>query len=248
MNPAIETGAQTRPVPAASDIIRDGLWRRNTVLVQMLGLCPLLAVSATVVNALGLALATLLVLVGSNLTVSLIRRHISATVRLPAFVMIIAAFVTCAELLMAAYAYELYSILGIFIPLIVTNCAILGRAESFASRQPPLASALDGLMTGLGFASVLLVLGAIRELFGQGTLFMNMDLLLGPMAANWGIEVFPHLRFLFLMLPPGAFFATGLLIALKNLIDQRRELRPAPSSPSTSPSETRRVRVTGTVR
>lgn len=248
MNPAIDTGTQTRPAPAASDIIRDSLWRRNTVLVQMLGLCPLLAVSATVVNALGLALATLLVLVGSNLTVSLIRRRISATVRLPAFVMIIAAFVTCAELLMAAYAYELYGILGIFIPLIVTNCAILGRAESFASRQPPLASALDGLMTGLGFASVLLVLGALRELFGQGTLFMNMDLLLGPMAANWGIEVFPNLTFLFLMLPPGAFFATGLLIALKNLIDQRHERRPAPSTAASGSSEARRVRVTGTVR
>lgn len=232
--------------PAASDIVRDGLWRRNTVLVQMLGLCPLLAVSATVVNALGLALATLLVLIGSNLAVSLIRQRISATVRLPAFVMIIAAFVTCAELLMAAFTYELYGILGIFIPLIVTNCAILGRAESFASRQPPLASALDGLMTGLGFASVLLVLGAIRELFGQGTLFMNMDLLLGPMAAGWGLEVFPNLSFLFLVLPPGAFFATGLLIALKNLIDSHMQHRAAPARPATS--EARRVRVTGTVR
>lgn len=235
-------------VPAASDIVRDGLWRRNTVLVQMLGLCPLLAVSATVVNALGLALATLLVLVGSNLTVSLIRHRIPATVRLPAFVMIIAAFVTCAELLMAAYAYELYGILGIFIPLIVTNCAILGRAESFASRQPPLASALDGLMTGLGFASVLLVLGALRELFGQGTLFMNMDLLLGPMAANWGWEVFPDLKFLFLVLPPGAFFATGLLIALKNLLDQHHERRSEPTPAPADSSESRRVRVTGTVR
>lgn len=246
MNQTIDTSTQTRPAPAASDIVYDGLWRRNTVLVQMLGLCPLLAVSATVVNALGLALATLLVLVGSNLAVSLIRRRISPAVRLPAFVMIIAAFVTCAELLMAAYAFELYGILGIFIPLIVTNCAILGRAESFASRQPPLASALDGLMTGLGFAGALLVLGALRELFGQGTLLMNMDLLLGPVAAGWGIEVFPDLSFLFLVLPPGAFFATGLLIALKNLIDSRLEQRPAPSAPSRS--EARRVRVTGTIR
>lgn len=236
----------TPQTPAAGDIVRDGLWRRNTVLVQMLGLCPLLAVSATVVNALGLALATLLVLVGSNIAVSLIRHRISATVRLPAFVMIIAAFVTCAELLMAAFAYELYGILGIFIPLIVTNCAILGRAESFASRQPPLASALDGLMTGLGFASVLLVLGATRELFGQGTLFMNMDLLLGPMAANWGLDIFPDLNFLFLVLPPGAFFATGLLIALKNLIDNHLQQRAAPSR--LAAGETRRVRVTGTIR
>lgn len=246
MSRAIHTSTVTNPTPASGDIIRDGLWRRNTVLVQMLGLCPLLAVSATVVNALGLALATLLVLVGSNVAVSLIRRRISATVRLPAFVMIIAAFVTCAELLMAAFAFELYGILGIFIPLIVTNCAILGRAESFASRQPPLSSALDGLMTGLGFAGVLLLLGALRELFGQGTLFMNMDLLLGPMAASWGIEVFPDLNFLFLVLPPGAFFATGLLIALKNLIDSRLERHASPSTSSSG--EARRVRVTGTIR
>lgn len=246
MSQAIHASTNTSPTPPSGDIVRDGLWRRNTVLVQMLGLCPLLAVSATVVNALGLALATLLVLVGSNLAVSLIRRRISPAVRLPAFVMIIAAFVTCAELLMTAYAYELYRILGIFIPLIVTNCAILGRAESFASRQPPLASALDGLMTGLGFAGALLVLGALRELFGQGTLLMNMDLLLGPGAASWGVDVFPRLDFLFLVLPPGAFFATGLLIALKNLIDSRLEQRPAPSAPSSA--DARRVRVTGTIR
>ncbi|MDR5866020.1 electron transport complex subunit E [Halomonas koreensis] len=233
--------------PPLGQIVRDGLWSNNPALVQLLGLCPLLAVSSTVVNALGLALATLLVLLGSNLAVSLIRHRVTPTVRLPAFVMIIAAFVTCAELLMAAYAFELYRILGIFIPLIVTNCAILGRAEAFASRQPPLPAATDGLMTGLGFAGVLVLLGAIRELFGQGTLFSGMDLLLGPAAAGWELTVFPDLNVLFLVLPPGAFFATGLLIALKNVIDDRLARRRRARRPA-MPREERRVRVTGTIR
>ncbi|HAZ97821.1 MAG TPA: electron transport complex subunit RsxE, partial [Halomonas sp.] len=150
-------------------LAREGLWSNNPALVQLLGLCPLLAVSATVVNALGLALATLLVLVGASTTISLIRHQVPSAVRLPAFVMVIAAFVTCAELLMAAFAYSLYQILGIFIPLIVTNCAILGRADAFASRQPVLPAAVDGLMMGLGFGAVLVLMGAIRELVGQGT-------------------------------------------------------------------------------
>ncbi|WP_458524633.1 electron transport complex subunit E [Onishia taeanensis] len=230
-----------------NELARNGLWANNPALVQLLGLCPLLAVSGSVVNALGLGLATLLVLIGSNVAVSLIRHHVPDTVRLPAFVMIIAAFVTCADLLMQAYTYELHQILGIFIPLIVTNCAILGRADGFAAKNPVLPAATDGLMMGLGFAAVLVALGAVRELFGQGTLFTGIDLLLGPVAAGWGITVFPDYDFLFLVLPPGAFFATGLLIALKNLIDDRRARRRAAPSPK-SPSESRRVRVTGTIR
>ncbi|MBB3232049.1 electron transport complex subunit E [Halomonas stenophila] len=233
--------------PSLGEVSRHGLWSNNPALVQLLGLCPLLAVSSSVVNALGLALATLLVLLGSNVAVSLIRHQVTGTLRLPAFVMIIAAFVTCAELLMAAYTFELYRILGIFIPLIVTNCAILGRAEAFASKQPLLPSATDGLMTGLGFGAVLILLGGLRELFGQGTLFAGMDLLLGPAAAGWGITVFPDLDFLFLVLPPGAFFATGLLIALKNVIDDRLERRRLARQPD-RPREHRRVRVTGTIR
>ncbi|MDM7482404.1 MAG: electron transport complex subunit E [Halomonas sp.] len=226
-------------------LTQEGLWRNNPALVQLLGLCPLLAVSASVVNALGLALATLLVMVGASTTISLIRHQVPSAVRLPAFVMIIAAFVTCAELLMAAFAYSLYQILGIFIPLIVTNCAILGRADAFASRQPVLPAALDGFMMGLGFGWVLVLLGAIRELLGQGTLFHNMHLLLGPRAAEWQITVMDDYQFLFFMLPPGAFFVAGLLIALKNVLDQRQ--RKAQPSPTHERSE-RRVRVTGIIK
>lgn len=227
-------------------LAREGLWSNNPALVQLLGLCPLLAVSASVVNALGLALATLLVLVGASTTISLIRHQVPSAVRLPAFVMVIAAFVTCAELLIAAFAYSLYQILGIFIPLIVTNCAILGRADAFASRQPVLPAAIDGLMMGLGFGAVLVLMGAIRELVGQGTLFSDMALLLGPVAADWQITVVADYQFLFFILPPGAFFVAGLLIALKNVVDQRRAARAQPVSVSMRAE--RRVRVTGTIK
>lgn len=231
---------------SSSEIIRDGLWTNNPALVQVLGLCPLLAVTSTVVNAIGLGLATLLVLMGSNLAVSLIRNFVSESVRLPAFVMIIASFVTCAELLMQAFTYDLYLVLGIFIPLIVTNCAILGRAEAFAVKNPPLPALLDGFMMGLGFLFVLIALGAIRELVGQGTLLADMDLLLGPVASGWVIhplENYPDV--LFMVLPPGAFIGLGLLIALKNGIDNHLKAR----RPVVQPVEagSRRVRVTGNV-
>ena len=229
-----------------TQLAREGLWSNNPALVQLLGLCPLLAVSATVVNALGLALATLLVLVGASSTISLIRHQVPSAVRLPAFVMVIAAFVTCAELLMAAFAYSLYQILGIFIPLIVTNCAILGRADAFASRQPVLPAAVDGLMMGLGFGAVLVLMGAIRELVGQGTLFSDMALLFGPVAAHWQITLVADYQFLFFILPPGAFFVAGLLIALKNVLDQRRAARARPVD--VAPRAERRVRVTGTIK
>lgn len=229
-----------------TQLAREGLWSNNPALVQLLGLCPLLAVSTTVVNALGLALATLLVLVGASTTISLIRHQVPSAVRLPAFVMVIAAFVTCAELLMAAFAYSLYQILGIFIPLIVTNCAILGRADAFASRQPVLPAAVDGLMMGLGFGAVLVLMGAIRELVGQGTLFSDMALLFGPVAAHWQITLVADYQFLFFILPPGAFFVAGLLIALKNVLDQRRAARAQPVN--VAPRAERRVRVTGTIK
>ncbi|WP_404377649.1 electron transport complex subunit E [Vreelandella aquamarina] len=229
-----------------TQLAREGLWSNNPALVQLLGLCPLLAVSASVVNALGLALATLLVMVGASTTISLIRHQVPSAVRLPAFVMVIAAFVTCAELLMAAFAYSLYQILGIFIPLIVTNCAILGRADAFASRQPVLPAALDGLMMGLGFGAVLVLMGAIRELVGQGTLFSDMHLLFGPVAAHWQLTVVADYQFLFFILPPGAFFVAGLLIALKNVLDQRRAARAQPAA--ATPRVERRVRVTGTIK
>jgi Na+-translocating ferredoxin:NAD+ oxidoreductase subunit E len=227
------------------EITRKGLWQNNPALVQLLGLCPLLAVSNSVVNALGLGLATILVLCGSNLTVSLLRDQVIPAIRLPAFVMIIAAFTTCAELLMQAYAYTLYLTLGIFIPLIVTNCVILGRAEGFASRNPPLPALYDGLMMGAGFTAVLLVLGALREVLGTGSLFANMELLL-PFAASWEIQWYEtSTPFLLAILPPGAFLFLGFLIALKNVIDKR--LARLKTAPEAHVSGSKRVRVTGQV-
>lgn len=199
----------------------DGLWHNNPALVQGLGLCPLLAVTGSVVNALGLGLATILVLTGSNMVISCIRNQVIDSVRLPVYVLVIASFTTCTELLMKAYTYQLYQILGIFIPLIVTNCVILGRAEAFASKSKVLPSLVDGLMMGLGFTLVLVLLGIIRELLGSGTLMDNMHLLLGEQARDWTIRLDDSFRGLLLaILPPGAFIATGLLIGGKNLIER----------------------------
>lgn len=202
------------------DLTIQGLWKNNPGLVQLLGLCPLLAVTATVTNALGLGMATLLVLLGSNIIVSLVRNHVPSEIRIPVFVLIIASLVTAVQLVMNAYTYGLYQSLGIFIPLIVTNCAIIGRAEAFASKNPVLPAAIDGLMMGLGFMLVLLVLGAAREILGQGTLFDGANLLLGEWASGLRIEFFQvDNAFLLAILPPGAFIGMGLLIALKNSID-----------------------------
>ncbi|MBG9996866.1 electron transport complex subunit E [Pseudoalteromonas sp. NZS127_1] len=201
-------------------LYKEGVWVNNPALVQLLGLCPLLAVTSTVTNALGLGLATLLVLIGSNVTVSIVRNWVPKDIRIPVFVMIIAGFVTIVQLLMNAYTFGLYQSLGIFIPLIVTNCAIIGRAEAYASKNSVHLSAFDGLMMGLGFMAVLLVLGTMRELIGQGTLFDGADLLLGPWAQSLRIEVFNFdNQFLLAILPPGAFLGLGLLIAAKNVID-----------------------------
>ncbi|WP_159819456.1 electron transport complex subunit E [Colwellia sp. 20A7] len=197
-----------------------GLWKNNPGIVQLLGLCPLLAVTATVTNALGLGLATLLVLVASNATVSAIRHWVPKEIRIPIFVLIIASFVTCVQLLMNAYTYGIYQSLGIFLPLIVTNCAIIGRAEAYASKNPIKQASFDGLMMGLGFALVLILLGAIREILGQGTLFDGANLLFGDWATVLRIEVVQlDSQFLLAILPPGAFIAMGFIIALKNSID-----------------------------
>lgn len=203
-------------------LIKNGMWNNNPALVQLLGLCPLLAVSSTVTNALGLGIATLLVLVSSNVTVSLVRDYVPKEVRIPVFVMIIAALVTCVQLLMNAYAYGLYLSLGIFIPLIVTNCIIIGRAEAYASKNDVLPSAQDGFWMGLGMTSVLVVLGSLREVIGNGTLFDGADLLLGDWATVLRIEIF-HFdnSFLLALLPPGAFIGVGFLIAAKNIIDKQ---------------------------
>ena len=189
----------------------NGLWKNNPALVQLLGLCPLLAVSGTVINALGLGLATLFVLMGSNLSVSLIRNHVADHLRLPAFVMIIAAFTTCVELIMQAYAFSLYQVLGLFIPLIVTNCAILGRADGFARKTTPLPALVDGVMMGLGFLLVLVVLGALREWIGLGTLLDGAHLLFGEGARDWRIQIMPdsYPGVLIAILPPGAFILLG---------------------------------------
>ncbi|MFT6122304.1 MAG: electron transport complex protein RnfE [Oleiphilaceae bacterium] len=228
-------------------LVKNGLWKNNPALVQLLGLCPLLAVTGTVVNALGLGLATMMVLVCSNIAVSMIRNFVPETVRLPAFVMIIASLVTCAELLMQAYTYELYEILGIFIPLIVTNCAILGRADAYACKNSVIPAALDGLMMGVGFTAVLILLGAMREMIGQGTLFSGMNLIFGEMALTWEIIlVDDYSNFLFAILPPGAFVGMGLIIAVKNIIDQRIERADALKSVEKMVGS-KRVRVTGTV-
>ena len=231
------------------EIAHNGLWRNNPALVQILGLCPLLAVSSNVANALGLGLATMMVLTGSNLAVSLIRRQVSDAVRIPVFVMIIATLTTCTELLMKAYTYELYQILGIFISLIVTNCVILGRAEAFASKNNALSSTFDGLMMGMGFALVLVVIGGIREALGSGTLFADMDLLFGPVASGWTLRLYGEGEGLLLaILPPGAFIVVGFLIALKNVIDSSLEQRRARTEVASEKEQvSRRVRTTGVI-
>lgn len=205
-----------------SEISKSGLWNNNVALVQVLGLCPLLAVTGTVINGLGLGLATLLTLTISNAIVSLIRHWVRPEVRVPVFVMIIASVVTAIELAMNAWLYDLYIVLGIFIPLIVTNCGILARAEAFASKNRILPSIMDGLMMGTGFMMVLVLLGAIREILGYGTLFSNAHLMFGEVARSWSIVfIDDYAGFLLAILPPGAFIGMGLIIALKNLIDNR---------------------------
>lgn len=209
-------------------IVKDGLWYNNPGLVQLLGLCPLLAVSSSFINALGLGLATTLVMVCSNVSISLIRNLVRPELRIPVFVMIIASFVTIIELAMNAYLHELYKVLGIFIPLIVTNCIIIARAEAFAAKNDPVRSLTDGFMMGLGFTLVLLLIGGAREIVGFGTLFSQADLMFGPAFANLTIvfsEDYPG--FLLAILPPGAFICLGVLIAIKNLIDQRLANSPA---------------------
>ena len=198
-----------------SQIAGEGLWRNNPALVQLLGLCPLLAVSNSFVTALGLGLVTLVVLTTSNIIISLIRNLLHDVIRLPIQIMVIATSVTLADMALQAWYFELHQRIGLFVALIVTNCTLLGRAESFASRNPIFMSAVDGFMMGSGFLWVLLLLGTMREIFGMGTLFNNLHLLLGPPFENVTMQ-FSERGFLLLVLPPGAFLSLGCLIALKN--------------------------------
>ena len=217
--------------PSYASIARNGLWTNNPGLVQLLGLCPLLATSNNLINGLGLGLATALALAASNLSVSLIRNVVRPEIRIPVFVVVIAAVVTTIELGMNAYFHDLYLILGIFIPLIVTNCFVLGRAEAFASKHDVPRAALDGLMNGLGFTYALMLLGGMRELLGHGTLLDGAQMMFGEAGRAYTITVFEHYRgFLLAVLPPGAFFGLALLIALKNFIDNwlaERATKPA---------------------
>jgi len=214
--------------PGYTHILKEGLWANNPGLVQLLGLCPLLAVTTNAINGLGLGLATLLTLVASNVTVSLIRNLVRPEVRIPVFVLVIASIVTVIELAMNAWLHELYLILGIFIPLIVTNCSIIGRAESFASRHSVDRALLDGLAMGAGFTLVLVTLGGLRELVGQGTLLSQAHLMFGETGRQLSMTLVDDYRgFLLAILPPGAFLGLGFLIAGMNIINARRERRAA---------------------
>jgi len=214
------------------EIIYNGLWKQNPGIVQLLGLCPLLAISNTVVNSLSLGLATTLVMAVASGSVSLVRNVIPHEIRIPTFVLIIAALVTVVQLLMNAYVHPLYLVLGVFIPLITTNCIVLARVETFASKRNTLHSILDAVMMGLGLTLVLVVLGAMREVAGKGTLFSGLDLALGPVAREWMVTVLPDYQgFLLAMLPPGAFLGLGLLIALKNWVEGMCAPRVLPAAP-----------------
>jgi len=206
-------------------IATDGLWSSNVIFSQMLALCPLLAVTGTATNGLGMGMATTVVLAACGLLVSLLRGLITQEVRIPVFVLIIATVVTLVDMSMNAWLHDLHKILGLFVPLIVTNCAILGRAESFAFRNPVLPSVFDGLMMGVGFTLSLMTLGAFREIIGSGTLFANASLLLGSAFSFLELTLIPHYRgFLLMVLPPGGFLALGFLLAAKRLIDARVKL------------------------
>jgi electron transport complex protein RnfE len=207
-----------------STAFANGLWHRNAALVQLLGLCPLLAVTTTAVNGIALGLATTIVLIATNTIVSTLRSQLIPSVRIPIFVLIIASLVTSIDLLMNAFFFELHTRLGLFVPLIITNCAILAQAESVASREAPLPAAWSGLATGLGFAAVLAVLGMLRELLGQGTLFAGIGLLLGDWADGLSLDL-PFDGLLAVVLPPGAFFGLAALLALRNAWLQRAPAR-----------------------
>lgn len=213
---------------ACREIAWNGIWKQNTGIVQILGLCPILAISTNVVNAVSLGLATILVMALSNLTIAALRNFIPYEIRIPVFILIIAVLVTTIQLAMNAWMQPLYLVLGIFVPLIVVNCNVLGRAEAFASKNPVLPSVVDGFMVGLGLTFTLAVLGGIRELFGKGTLFSGLDLALGESARRFVVTVFPDYQgFLLAILPPGAFIGLGLLIATRNWIEARKSSQSA---------------------
>ena len=209
---------------AYKEIAWNGIWKQNTILAQVLGLCPLLAVSSNLVNAVSLGLATIVVMLLSNFAISALRALIPYEIRIPVFILIIAALVTVIDLAFNAFLHDLYLVLGIFIPLIVTNCIVLARVEAFAAKNGLRAATLDGLMMGVGFVWVIALLGAVREFIGQGTLFAGIEMIFPSLS---GIQILPedYPGFLIAMLPPGAFFVLGLLIAGRNWLDARANQR-----------------------
>ena len=205
------------------EIASNGLWKQNPGVVQLLGLCPTLAVTTTAVNGLSLGLATALVMAAANGAVSPVRTFIPSEIRVPVFILVIAALVTVIDLSINAFAHPLHKVLGIFIPLIVVNCIVLARVESFAAKNAPSPSIVDGFSMGLGLALVLGLLGAMREIVGKGTLFSGLDLAFGPGAKQFILTVIPDYHgFLLAVLPPGAFLGLGGLIALRNWIEMRK--------------------------
>ena len=211
------------------NIVADGLWRNNVVFAQMLALCPLMAVTTTATNGLGMGLATTGVLVASNIVIASLRHWIVEEVRIPIYVLLIAALVSLADMAINAWLHELYKVLGLFIPLIVVNCCVLGRAEAFASRQPVLASAVDGLAMGLGYTLTLMLMGGCREMLGSATLFAQASLLLGQSFVFLETTLIRDYHgFLLMLLPPGGFLVLGFLLAGKRVMEQRRVPDQAP--------------------
>ena len=208
--------------PGYGRIVRDGLWENNGVLVMLLGMCPTMAMTATATNGFGMGLATAVVMAASNLMVATFRNYITREVRIPVYILIVAANVTFVDLAMNAYMHELYKVLGLFIPLIVSNCLPLARLESFASREPVLPSLMDGIFMGLGFTLALTLIGAVREILGAGTLFADASLLLGPAFKFMEMRIMPaDMGVLLFILPPGGFLVTGLIVVGKRMLDLR---------------------------
>ncbi|NBW60107.1 MAG: electron transport complex subunit E [Methylophilaceae bacterium] len=213
-----------------AEIFRNGLWKQNPGLVQLLGLCPTLAMTTSLVNGFSLGLMTAIVMAASNASVSPIRHYVPSEIRIPVFILIIAALVTVIDLGMHAYLHTLHGVLGIFIPLIVTNCIVLARVEAFAAKNEVAPSAFDGWMMGFGLALVLAVLGGVRELLGAGTLFSGIDLVFGVQAKQWVWHMGDYQGFLLAILPPGAFFGLGSLIAIRNILERRAAAKLAKSA------------------
>jgi electron transport complex protein RnfE len=204
------------------EITVNALWKQNPGVVQLLGLCPTLAVTTTAVNGISLGLATALVMAASNGAVSPVRKLVPSEIRVPIFILIIAALVSIIDMSINAFAHPLHKVLGIFIPLIVVNCIVLARVESFAAKNTFVPSVLDGFMMGIGLTLVLALLGGMREIIGKGTLFSGLDLVFGPEAKQFMLTVIPDYHgFLLAVLPPGAFLGLGILIALRNWAEIR---------------------------